>query len=186
MFEGLQAAGRRASPRRHARPGRGQRRDRPRTKLSGSRRRPIRCCKLSDIAAVARACAPARVLLAVDNTFVTPVLQRPLDLGANVVVHSTTKYLNGHCDVVGGAVIGRDRRCASGSHFLQNAVGAVPGLRQLPRAARHEDAGRAHGAPRRRTRCASPRWLESRTRGRPGDLPGAAVPSAARAGAASR
>ena len=66
-------------------------------------------------------------LLVVDNTFATPYLQRPLELGADVVVHSITKYLGGHSDVVGGAVIVKDKDLAEKLAFLQNAVGAVPG-----------------------------------------------------------
>lgn len=66
-------------------------------------------------------------LLVVDNTFATPYLQRPLELGADIVVHSTTKYLGGHSDVVGGAVVVRDPELAEELAFLQNAVGAVPG-----------------------------------------------------------
>ncbi|MGP0049102.1 MAG: trans-sulfuration enzyme family protein [Solirubrobacteraceae bacterium] len=66
-------------------------------------------------------------LIAVDNTFATPVNQRPLELGADFVVHSTTKYLGGHSDVVGGAVVTRDPRWYERLRFVQNAVGAVPG-----------------------------------------------------------
>jgi cystathionine beta-lyase/cystathionine gamma-synthase len=66
-------------------------------------------------------------LLVVDNTFATPYLQRPLELGADIVVHSMTKYLGGHSDVVGGAVIVKDKGLADQLYFLQNAVGAVPG-----------------------------------------------------------
>lgn len=66
-------------------------------------------------------------LLVVDNTFATPYLQRPLELGADIVVHSITKYLGGHSDVVGGAVIVKDKELAERLAFLQNAVGAVPG-----------------------------------------------------------
>ena len=66
-------------------------------------------------------------LLVVDNTFATPYLQRPLELGADIVVHSMTKYLGGHSDVVGGAVIVKDQALAEQLYFLQNAVGAVPG-----------------------------------------------------------
>ena len=66
-------------------------------------------------------------LVAVDNTFATPVNQRPLELGADVVVHSTTKYLGGHSDVVGGAVITRSEDLYERLRFVQNAVGAVPG-----------------------------------------------------------
>jgi cystathionine gamma-synthase len=66
-------------------------------------------------------------LVAVDNTFATPVIQRPLELGAGAVVHSTTKYLGGHSDVVGGAVIVGDPDLHDRVRFVQNAVGAVPG-----------------------------------------------------------
>jgi cystathionine gamma-synthase len=66
-------------------------------------------------------------MVAVDNTFATPVNQRPLELGADFVVHSTTKYLGGHSDVVGGVVITRRRDLYDRLRFVQNAVGAVPG-----------------------------------------------------------
>ena len=66
------------------------------------------------------------VLFVVDNTFASPVLQRPLELGANVVMHSTTKYINGHSDAVGGALITSDAALAERLRFLQNAIGAVP------------------------------------------------------------
>ena len=66
-------------------------------------------------------------LVAVDNTFATPANQRPLELGADFVVHSTTKYLGGHSDVVGGVVVTRDDRFYEQLRFVQNAVGAVPG-----------------------------------------------------------
>jgi cystathionine gamma-lyase len=82
--------------------------------------------KLCDIAAVADICKKRNVWLCVDNTFLTPVLQRPLELGATLVVHSTTKYLNGHADVVGGAVITSDEEVRERLSFLQNAIGAVP------------------------------------------------------------
>jgi cystathionine gamma-synthase len=68
-----------------------------------------------------------RALVAVDNTFATPANQRPLELGADFVVHSTTKYLGGHSDVVGGVVITRERDWYERLRFVQNAVGAVPG-----------------------------------------------------------
>jgi cystathionine gamma-synthase len=68
-----------------------------------------------------------RALVAVDNTFATPVNQRPLELGADFVVHSTTKYLGGHSDVVGGVVVTRDPEWYERLRFVQNAVGAVPG-----------------------------------------------------------
>ncbi len=66
-------------------------------------------------------------LVAVDNTFATPFNQRPLELGADIVVHSTTKYLGGHSDVVGGAVIARDQELHERVRFVQNAAGAIPG-----------------------------------------------------------
>lgn len=68
-----------------------------------------------------------RPILVVDNTFATPYLQRPLELGADIVVHSMTKYLGGHSDVVGGAVVVKDQQLAEKLYFLQNAVGAVIG-----------------------------------------------------------
>lgn len=69
----------------------------------------------------------SRPLLVVDNTFATPYLQRPLELGADLVVHSTTKYLGGHSDAVGGALLVKDRDLHERLAFLQNAIGAVPG-----------------------------------------------------------
>jgi cystathionine gamma-lyase len=81
--------------------------------------------KLVDIAAVAAVCKARGITVAVDNTFMTPYLQRPLELGADVVAHSMTKYLNGHSDVVGGALIFKDQGLRDRVAFLQNAVGAV-------------------------------------------------------------
>jgi cystathionine gamma-lyase len=81
--------------------------------------------KLVDIAAVSAVCKAKGLLLAVDNTFMTPYLQRPLDLGADVVAHSMTKYLNGHSDVVGGALVFKDAALRDRVAFLQNAIGAV-------------------------------------------------------------
>jgi cystathionine gamma-synthase len=79
-----------------------------------------------DIAAVAEVAHGHDALLVVDNTFATPYLQQPLALGADVVVHSSTKYLGGHSDVVGGAVVVDDEELAAAIEFTQNAVGAVP------------------------------------------------------------
>jgi cystathionine gamma-synthase len=81
---------------------------------------------LADIAALARAASGAGAKLVVDNTFATPYLQSPLGLGADVVLHSTTKYLGGHSDVVGGALITSDDELHEQFGFLRNAVGAVP------------------------------------------------------------
>lgn len=83
--------------------------------------------KIFDIAAIADVAKKAGLTLAVDNTFATPMLQRPLDLGATVVLHSTTKYLNGHSDVVGGAAITSDAELGDKLQFLQKSVGGVPG-----------------------------------------------------------
>jgi cystathionine beta-lyase/cystathionine gamma-synthase len=83
--------------------------------------------QLTDIAAVAALTRPRGIKLVVDNTFMTPFFQRPLALGADVVLHSVTKYLNGHSDMVGGALVTSDDRLAESLRFLQNAAGAVPG-----------------------------------------------------------
>jgi cystathionine gamma-synthase/cystathionine gamma-lyase len=82
--------------------------------------------RLADIAAVAGVAKGRGIPLVVDNTFASPVLQRPLDLGATVVLHSTTKYVNGHSDAVGGVLVTRDAALAERLAFLQNAIGAVP------------------------------------------------------------
>ncbi len=83
--------------------------------------------KLVDIRAIAERCKSAALKLAVDNTFLSPIFQRPLELGADLVVHSTTKYINGHSDVVGGVLVTNDAAWAEQLAYLQNAVGAVPG-----------------------------------------------------------
>lgn len=82
---------------------------------------------LTDLAAVAELARSRDVVLAVDNTFATPVFQRPIELGAELVVHSTTKYLNGHSDMVGGVVLTPRDDLAEQLGFIQNAAGAVPG-----------------------------------------------------------
>jgi cystathionine gamma-lyase len=83
--------------------------------------------KLVDLAAVAKLAKAHGARTVVDNTFATPFFQRPLELGIDVVTHSTTKYLNGHSDVVGGAVMTSDDALWERLKFLQNAVGGVPG-----------------------------------------------------------
>ncbi|NHF58818.1 cystathionine gamma-synthase [Flavobacteriaceae bacterium TP-CH-4] len=80
-----------------------------------------------DIRAISKLAKKYRLLLAVDNTFATPYLQTPLDLGADIVMHSATKYLGGHSDVVVGALVVRDKDLADKLYFLQNASGAVCG-----------------------------------------------------------
>ncbi|HEY6460120.1 MAG TPA: cystathionine gamma-synthase [Polyangiaceae bacterium] len=82
--------------------------------------------KVFDVAAIAEMARGRGIPLAVDNTFATPMLQQPLALGATLAVHSTTKYLNGHSDVVGGAVMTSDEALADKLRFLQKSVGGVP------------------------------------------------------------
>ena len=83
--------------------------------------------KLADIAALSKLAKARGLLMVVDNTFATPWCQNPLDLGADLVMHSVTKYLNGHSDVIGGAVVVRDADLAAQVKFLQNSVGGVMG-----------------------------------------------------------
>ena len=84
--------------------------------------------KIVDIAAAAEIARQHGALLVVDNTFATPVLQRPLELGADIVMHSATKYLNGHSDMIGGvAVVGEDAELAEKLWFLLNSAGAIQG-----------------------------------------------------------
>jgi cystathionine gamma-lyase len=83
--------------------------------------------KLVDIAAVVEAARGRGILVVVDNTFATPWIQRPLELGADIVMHSATKFLNGHSDMVGGVAIVADEALAERVGFLQNAIGAVGG-----------------------------------------------------------
>jgi cystathionine gamma-lyase len=120
--------------------------------------------RLTDIAAASKLARARGALTVVDNTFMTPYFQRPLELGADVVLHSVTKYLNGHSDMVGGALITSNETLAESLRYLQNAAGAVPGpmdcwlaLRGTKtlavRMQRHEDNARALAS-----------WLE----GRPG------------------
>jgi len=82
---------------------------------------------IADIAALAQVAHDRGALLVVDNTFASPYLQQPLQLGADVVVHSTTKYIGGHSDVIGGALIGVDEELLGNLAYHQNAMGAIPG-----------------------------------------------------------
>jgi cystathionine gamma-lyase len=84
----------------------------------------MRLCDLAAMSAIAQA---GGLLLVVDNTFATPILQRPFEFGADIVLHSTTKYLNGHSDMVGGIVVLRRDDLAEQLQFIQKSVGAVPG-----------------------------------------------------------
>jgi cystathionine beta-lyase/cystathionine gamma-synthase len=83
--------------------------------------------RLTDLTAVSAIAKKAGALLIVDNTFATPFFQRPLDYGADVVYHSTTKYLNGHSDMIGGIAVTRSDELAERLQFIANAAGAVPG-----------------------------------------------------------
>ena len=108
--------------------------------------------RIVDIAAIAAAGPRCRGAGVVDNTFATPYLQRPLELGADVVLHSTTKYLGGHSDVVGGALVTADAGLHERLRFLQNAAGPVPGPFDAYLVLRgHQDPGGADGPPLRPT-----------------------------------
>jgi cystathionine gamma-lyase len=93
--------------------------------------------KLVDLGALAALGRESGALVVVDNTFATPFLQRPIELGCDIVMHSATKFINGHSDMVGGLVVVNDET-------LAKRMGSV---RQLPRPARHEDARRKDGTP---------------------------------------
>src|SRR5260221_7612345 len=94
--------------------------------------------KVVDIAALSEIAHKGKALAVVDNTFASPYLQNPLAHGADLVLHSTTKYIGGHSDVVGGAIVGRDEELRARLAFLQNAAGGGPGppdpRPRLPRA----------------------------------------------------
>ena len=127
---------------------------RPTTKLVHVETPTNPMMRICDLRAVARAAHAAGALLSVDNTYASPFNQRPLALGADVVIHSSTKYVNGHSDVIGGLVVVKDDVLAQELRFLQNASGAVPGpmdcflaLRGIKtlalRMARHNESGLA-------------------------------------------
>ncbi|MCY4177577.1 MAG: PLP-dependent transferase, partial [Endozoicomonadaceae bacterium] len=82
--------------------------------------------KIADITAIAEIARQHQTMLAVDNTFATPWLQNPLELGADIVCHSTTKYMGGHSDIIGGALMVNDSSLSERLHYIQNAVGAIP------------------------------------------------------------
>lgn len=100
---------------------------RPNTKLLMMETPSNPLLKLCDIAAIAKLCRDKKILSMCDNTFATPYLQSPLALGCDIVTHSTTKYLGGHSDVVGGTLIVNDDALAQQLAFFQNSVGATPG-----------------------------------------------------------
>jgi len=98
---------------------------RPETKLVWVETPTNPMLKLADIAAISAICREHGVLLCVDNTFMSPIFQRPLELGADLVMHSTTKYVGGHSDVVGGALVTRDPELNERLAFVQNSCGGV-------------------------------------------------------------
>ncbi|HET7275236.1 MAG TPA: cystathionine gamma-synthase [Longimicrobiaceae bacterium] len=100
---------------------------RPNTKLIHVETPTNPMMRLTDLAGAAEIAHSAGALLSVDNTFATPFNQRPLELGADLVLHSTTKYLNGHSDMVGGLALMNDEDLHTRLRFMQNAAGAVPG-----------------------------------------------------------
>jgi cystathionine gamma-lyase len=119
--------------------------------------------KLADISALAAVAKARGLLLVVDNTFATPFCQQPLALGADVVMHSATKYLNGHSDIIGGVLVARDGELAAKIKFLQNSVGGVMGPFDAFLATR----GLKTLALRMRAHCdnalAVAQWLEGRS-----------------------
>jgi cystathionine gamma-lyase len=100
---------------------------RPETRLIWTETPTNPLMNLLDLQAVGEIARSRSVLTVCDNTFLSPFFQRPLDLGIDIVLHSTTKYINGHSDVVGGAIVVKDAALAEQVYFLQNAMGAVPG-----------------------------------------------------------
>lgn len=100
---------------------------RPETKLLWLETPSNPLLRVTDIARCSTIARANGIATVVDNTFATPVLQQPLSLGADAVLHSTTKYINGHSDVIGGAVLTNDQGFYDELKFLQNAIGAVPG-----------------------------------------------------------
>ena len=129
-------------------------RSRPRRACCSSRRRPIRSCRSPISRPAADLAHRHDARLVVDNTFASPCLQRPIEFGADLVVHSTTKYLNGHSDSVGGVVIAVRDEDIEWLRFVQNAEGAIlspfdswlvlRGTKTLPiRMARHNENGLA-------------------------------------------
>jgi cystathionine beta-lyase/cystathionine gamma-synthase len=99
----------------------------PRTRMLFAETPTNPLMRLADLASLGSLASSRNLLFVVDNTFATPILQRPFEFGADVVLHSTTKYLNGHSDMVGGMVVVRRDDLAEQLQFIQKSVGAVPG-----------------------------------------------------------
>ena len=104
--------------------------------------------RITDIAAVTALASASGALVVVDNTFLSPVWQRPIEFGADLVVHSTTKYINGHSDVVGGAVVARDTALLEELDWWGNCLGVTGSRSTLPDAARTAKPARAHAPAR--------------------------------------
>ncbi|MBI3534267.1 MAG: PLP-dependent transferase [Deltaproteobacteria bacterium] len=100
---------------------------RPNTKMLWMESPTNPMLKILDISALSEICRKKHVFSVVDNTFMSPYFQKPLKLGADVVVHSITKYMNGHSDVVGGVLVTNNKELYEKFKFFQNAVGAIPG-----------------------------------------------------------
>lgn len=98
----------------------------PSTKLIWAETPSNPLLKIADMAALCAMAKDRGIMVVVDNTFMSPYFQRPLDFGADIVVHSTTKYINGHSDIIGGAAMTNDAELGEKLRFLQNAIGAVP------------------------------------------------------------
>ena len=155
----------------------------------GSKRRPTRCCASPTCASSSRPRTRAGALAVVDNTFLSPALQQPIAFGADFVVHSTTKYINGHSDVVGGAVVARDAGAARTAGVVgERARPDRLAVRQLPDPARPAHAGcapaRAPGEHRTRWPSAARRASGGAHRALPG--PGVASGPCARRAPAAR
>jgi cystathionine gamma-lyase len=116
--------------------------------------------RITDIRACAAVAHEHGATVVVDNTFATPVHQRPLELGADLVLHSTTKYIGGHCDVLGGALVTGDEALYRALKFVQNATGAVPGPQDCFLLLRGAKTLRLRVERHAETALAVARWLE--------------------------
>jgi cystathionine gamma-lyase len=119
---------------------------------------------ITDIAACAEVAHRGGALLGVDNTFATPVLTRPLELGADVVMHSATKYLGGHSDLLGGALVVRDPELLKNLYFVQNATGAVMGPLECFLCSRGIKTLELRVREQSRTAAMLAEWLSTRSR----------------------
>ena len=135
---------------------------------------------IADIAAIAELGRQNSAKVLVDNTFASPALQQPLTLGADIVLHSTTKYIGGHSDVVGGALVTNDKELDDAFGFLQNGAGAVPGPFDAYLTMRGLKTLGAADAAAQRKRFGRSRIPVRAALGEHGAVPGSAQPSRAR------